>query len=289
MEDRLQENANRVLEFKRRFQSETSHAQLAKVLEDVIDNEMERLDVDIDNSYIDSCEELLWCIYGGKERAPKSNKKKNWNAIHKVIRAKSHNATQFPWSRVILFSIVIVVVIFAIDINLNQLTFQTTMSNDEQQYIVEASKPSLNTIPQAAASVDENQSVTFSSDSLAAISDFIGYEPILPAWIPDGWQPIPYTVHVSGNGHEFSTAYQKYDEEYLITFDYFTSNDADDLRIEFEQNQSGKRVSLENGIGVYLTENLGRYVAIWIQGNGYYSISAPISFEEIEKMILSIY
>ena len=76
-------------------------------------------------------------------------------------------------------------------------------------------------------------------------------------------------------------------EEELLRLSIFVYPDMESALFAFEQERAGDEI-ICNGWNVYLAENYGSPVAIWQDKVTCYSITGPVSKEELLKIIRSI-
>lgn len=115
-------------------------------------------------------------------------------------------------------------------------------------------------------------------------------EPLVPTWLPDGYECVAVDVtefslstdfcafYENGNGL-ISIAITKYQDESYIADTFNT----------YEKDSADMKMYTKNGNLHYIFENNQRVIAAWYVDSYSCAIKADISAEEVEKMVDSIY
>lgn len=157
---------------------------------------------------------------------------------------------------------------------------------DEQQYIIAGTEVDGIVAQEVEAEQNAGMKILSTSSWEAAI-DAYGSAPPIPEWLPEGWDPLDYYVVVSKRAARLNIQYKKSDEREYIKYSITRYIDAESAQKEFEQNSTGLKLQI-NGNSVYLTVNTGSCVAVWLVNNTCYSVTGPISENDISQIIESI-
>lgn len=266
---------------------ELTKEMIERRLNAAIETELRKTDSPADMELVNACQDLLWEINRHGEPYH-SNKQQSLATLReklaKVERAKKRKRRVLS---IAMASFLLVVGSFAVDAVLHSQWLEGEQAPDEQQYIIsgQENNPGLLTESQAGnAPKTYPQSIT--TTSLEEVVSILGYTPLMPTWLPDGWVIESYYVRVR-NTTAFRVRYQSEREEELLRLSISVYPDVESASFAFEQEKAGKEI-ICNGWSVYLADNLGSPVAIWQDHVTYYSLTGPVSKEELLKIIQSI-
>lgn len=111
-------------------------------------------------------------------------------------------------------------------------------------------------------------------------------DPHIPKWFPNGWIADGFFVSITPLSKQLHLTYCLDDAEELIQFDVIRYNDTEMAISNYEQSSTGTSY-VWNGKRVYVSINIDGSFAVWTDGKTQYSISGPLSKEELKKMIES--
>ena len=252
-----------------------------------IDAELRKTDSPADMELINACQDLLWEINMHGEPYH-SNQQQSLAALReklaKMERAKKRKRRVLG---IAMASFLLVVGSFAVDTALHRQWLEGEQAPDEQQYIIsgQENNPGLLTESQAGNEpIPYPQSIT--TTSLEEVVSILGYTPLMPTWLPEGWTIESYYIRM-GDTSVIRIMCQNEQEEELLRLSIFVYPDMESALFAFEQERSGDEI-ICNGWNVYLAENYGSPVAIWQDKVTCYSITGPVSKEELLKIIRSI-
>ena len=152
------------------------------------------------------------------------------------------------------------------------------------------------TPPQAVTAVEDHIRIPEVSKEYGtiqeAVTDFGLARPVVPQWLPDGFQQVELVVD-TGLPYLiiFQAAYQM-DEAVIIVFVYLLlpKEDGSFGGYGHFQKDEGDPIPYESGgITHLLSTNAGRSVALWANGPAECAVSGDITMEELQKIIDSIY
>lgn len=252
-----------------------------------IDAELRKTDSPADMDLINACQDLLWEINMHGEPYH-SNQQQSLAALReklaKMERAKKRKRRVLS---IAMATFLLVVGSFAVDSAFHRQWLEGEQAPDEQQYIISGQEndPGLLTESQAGNEpIPYPQSIT--TTNLEEVVSILGYTPLMPTWLPEGWSLETYYVRVS-SPIALRIMYQNEQEEELIRLSHTIYPDIESASFAFEQEKAGSE-AIRNGWHVYLADNLGSPVAVWQDKVTCYSLTGPISKEELLKIIQSI-
>ena len=248
-----------------------------------IDAELRKTDSPADMDLINACQDLLWEINMHGEPYH-SNQQQSLAALReklaKMERAKKRKRRVLG---IAMASFLLVVGSFAVDAAFHRQWLEGEQAPDEQQYIISGQEndPGLLTESQAG-----NEPISYPQSITTTSLSILGYTPLMPTWLPEGWMIESYYIRM-GDTSVIRIIYQNEQEEELLRLSISAYPDMESATIAFEQEKAGNEI-ICNGWNVYLAENWGSPVAIWQDKVTCYSITGPISKEELLKIIQSI-
>jgi len=266
---------------------ELTKEMIERRLNAAIEAELRKTDSPADMELINACQDLLWEInmhgepYHSNKQQSFAELKEKLAKMERVKRRKRRVLS------IAMASLLLVVGSFVVDAALHRQWLEGEQAPDEQQYIIrgQENNPGLLTESQADnASKTHPQSIT--TISLEEVVSILGYTPLMPTWLPEGWMIESYYIRM-GDTSVIRIIYQNEQEEELLRLSISAYPDMESASIAFEQEKAGNEI-ICNGWNVYLADNLGSPVAIWQDKATCYSITGPISKEELLTIIQSI-
>ena len=109
--------------------------------------------------------------------------------------------------------------------------------------------------------------------------------PVVPNYLPDGYQMIDFVTNISFEGHSYDIAYQN-EEKYIYISYYIFSQDYNAF---YPKDGPEPEIYTVSGIDHYLTTNEGFYRAVWSNGDVVCELYGVENKEELLKIIQSIY
>ena len=162
-----------------------------------IDAELRKTDSPADMELINACQDLLWEINMHGEPYH-SNQQQSLAALReklaKMERAKKRKRRVLG---IAMASFLLVVGSFAVDTALHRQWLEGEQAPDEQQYIIsgQENNPGLLTESQAGNEpIPYPQSIT--TTSLEEVVSILGYTPLMPTWLPEGWTIESYYIRM---------------------------------------------------------------------------------------------
>lgn len=261
--------------------------ELVQRLNDLIDRELSRTEHPADMNLIDACQDLLYRLHNQGE-AYTSNRSSSLARAQRKLRAQKWSLPSFiPFARVAALLALLIggEILFVVFISGEHLF--GTPTPDEQQYVVEGTDVDSILVTKVDAE-QSNEMKVLSTESLEEASKLFGSTPSLPTWLPAGWEPVDYYVVISKRARRFEVQYSnEYEYEY-IKYGLSIYNDSTAAQKEFEQNRTGSELIIK-GTKVYVANNTGSYVAVWLTDNTCYSVTGPITEQDMCQIIQSIF
>ena len=172
---------------------------------------------------------------------------------------------------------------------LNRGWFKKYSTPDGQQYVVQWQEINPGIISEGVAD-NEPRTGELTTTNLDEAIKFLGFEPDLPTWMPEGWNVENYYVAAVSDSLKIITNYVTPDVQ-IVAFSQtrFLSieDSAQDAFLSFEQNQEGTLFQIDK-IEVYSAQNLERNRYTWKMNEDIFSLSGVINDLEATQMITSI-
>lgn len=261
--------------------------ELSDILEQSIDAELSKECSNIDNDWLDACATLM--VDADKEKLSllPNHTKENLQSIKKRLKHSSLHCHIHPANSIprLCFAASIVLLLFGVTITWSSI--QAHQSVDEQVYMLTGKQIHLGSDISANADTPSEYQ-QFETSEYQTLCSHLGYAPIIPRWLPEGWNLVSYYVSHDGSTLSLDVAYEKEGEPYILGYTYVYVTDVSDISVDFYQDMTGNYEQLSNGCKVYFTTNMDHVLAVWSTDKTYSCISGPISNEEVIQMILSV-
>ncbi len=156
---------------------------------------------------------------------------------------------------------------------------------DEQQYIISGrvvEGPYDEAIADNDAFFTERHDATWQE-----VVDRFGYIPEIPTWLPEGWKLQDYYVSTSRYVSVLRLKYAHDKYKNLIKYSESHYTNVELAISSYEQNSNGELYQW-NDLSVYLSTNTNESIAVWIKDATCYSISGPLTIDEMKLIINSI-
>lgn len=248
-----------------------------------IEQEIQKPDAEIDDAWIDACEQLMDSIEQPQEWP--DHRQESWAAIQTGMR-KARRDTRIRQT-VRVACVAACLVLMLIGVSYSKQWFQGEQSSDEQVYTLSGQQVEIGTATQAVADGNETWRECETAN-FQELCDFLGYVPRMPTWVPEGWLLNSYYAVIDWQSQRISVAYEHPDQKYLLTYDCIQADDISSISADFYQDGAGERVQLLNGLDIYLTTNTGDPVAVWTTSNSYACATGPVTVEALQTFILGI-
>ena len=167
---------------------------------------------------------------------------------------------------------------------LNRGWFKKYSTPDRQQYVVQGQEINPGIISEGVAD-NELRTGELTTTNLDEAIKFLGFEPDLPTWMPEGWKLTNYEVGVVTDETIIKATYVVNADD-IIVFIQKKYTDLDNAYTSFEQNAEGHVITIGN-TEVYYSENINRVRYNWKKENDVFSLSGNLTNEDANQIILS--
>lgn len=165
-------------------------------------------------------------------------------------------------------------------------------SEDGEQYVLMGVSvtPPISQSADAALSIGWTELITTDFDEAV---ETLGEVPLIPVWLPEGWEIEDYYVLVTKTQRELAMFGGQSPDGVTASnrmiYSTTTFNDIRDFYLSIEVNGEGKYVELENGLSIYVDMNVDRITSMWYDGLTGYSLSGDFTEEELLRIIRAMY
>lgn len=249
----------------------------------LIEIELEQNERPANMEMISDCESLL-------EKMHQMHYTSHAQESEKAVRSRL--AKRMKWQTTMQHTLrvaAVVVAIFAIgfatDQVRNKCSLEGKSTTDEQQYIVTGNREITGAFMQSSQADVQNS--ILSSNEMNEIINALGFRPKVPTWLPAGWQPDRYYVSNSRYAASVKLQYSKPGADYFVRYSETSYGDIESANVAFEQSKKGDEYII-SGKNVYISTNIDAQIAVWIVGERYYSLSGPLTKQEILEIIDSL-
>lgn len=259
--------------------------EISRRLTYTIHKENDKRSEERDSDFIMACETILYEMHTGHPYV--SRREESKQALKKRLGRGFLRSAVSPRmiKRVLLVTGALVIVALGTDILLRHQWLEAGQSPDEQQYVISGQEADPGVVNQGIAD-NAGQAKTISTTDLSEADTVLGYTPLIPSWLPDGWAVESYYVRIA-SATIFRVQYQNAQAEGLLRFGITIYPDIERALLEFEQVKAGAETQC-NGWTVYIAQNVDRCVAVWQVNTACYSLSGSVTSDDIVRMINSI-
>lgn len=248
-----------------------------------VEQEIQKPDDEIDDAWIDACEQLMNSIEQPQDWP--DHRQENWECIQDSIRKANRTARVRAAARAACAAACLVLML--VGVSYSRQWFQATQSPDEQVYTLTGEEVKIN-MESSASAGESSESGKCTTSDLQELCEFLGYTPQLPTWVPEGWELNGYYASANRESQWITVVYEKTGEKNCLIYDYKQAEDISTISVDFYQDGAGEYVKLKNGMDIYLTTNTDEPVAVWTTSNTYSCATGPVSVEEFKTFILGI-
>jgi len=232
-----------------------------------------------------ACETILYEMHTGHPYVSRREESKQALKIRLNHEIQQKAASSRIIKRVLLATGALVIVVLGLEILLHHQWLEGVQSPDEQQYVITGQELDPGLVDEGLAD-NAGQSQTITTKDLDEAVNMLGYTPLIPTWLPNGWTVESYYVRTA-SAVTFRVQYQNEQEEDLLKFSITIYSDIERALREFEQAKTGTETTC-NSWNVYIAENVGRCIAVWQADTICYSLTGPITSDDVFQMINSI-
>ena len=265
-----------------------SEAEMKRRLMRTIEYELNQTGRETDLPLIDACQSLLVELHTQDAEKPLADHRaENLAAVQrKLERHSKHQALRKGVMRGIAVVAAMMVLAIGADILFRRQWLSGQSTLDEQDYMVQRNVIDPGTV-QAGTANEAVEDQFVSSPDFGEASSILSFTPLVPTWLPQGWELLQYDAVAIEAFEYFHSVYHHPDTEKLLRYQIHRDKDAS-FSLYAEQNADGIQMKLENGQTAYLSMNLELPTCVWIQDGMSFLVSGPLTQDEILQMINSI-
>lgn len=262
-----------------------SYAQMHELLTKEIDRELLKSAEEVDIAYIETCQRLLEKL--GQERATEigSHAEQNYRAIQSRLYRRIrplHRGGMAKW----VMGVCLILLFTGMNALKSNRRITIEYSPDAEQIILESAVTASDAISKADTDAEDFRELTTTNwDELV---EFLGSEPVVPSFIPEGWVLLDYGCTVFEDYIIISAAYSNDQYEELLQYTWESGYGTETFRLSIEQDDVGEQHTLANGKKVYVSTNMGSTVAVLQNHASVQWVSGPISPDDILQMFESL-
>lgn len=256
-----------------------TYEEIIQCLSDIIEAEYEK-GKEANLERINACEDLIWQMETGGKDPFVSRKERYLDAVHAQVKIrKSRPALRLAAALAAVFvAAVIGTGIF------KWQWFTSAPTHDGQQHTIIGHEIDVQLIQNSIASREEF--AQFSSSQMDEIIDFLGFDPQIPEVLLDDLKPFHYYAAFSEESINLSMSYGNADgRRVLFVIVYFTEQA--DAYYAFEQDREENMKNI-NGIELYISENVDRLSAVWLNHATMYRLDGNLTHEEAIRIIKDV-
>ncbi len=159
-------------------------------------------------------------------------------------------------------------------------------SADQQQYQIRGNVVKSNIVAEGQAEGAQGDAI-LDDVAFEDLPGILGFDPPYPHWLPDGWTPEEFSATVSRFLSNVDMLYHHPEQQILLRYTIMRYSDVEAASLGIEQDKTG--VTRRWGdASVYLTTNYDSRIAVWMDGSVCYTLSGPLSEEQMRAIFESI-
>lgn len=186
---------------------------------------------------------------------------------------------------VIAFASLLLVVV-GVEVFLHREWLFGKPTDDGQQYIIQGGKIDPRLIPEGQADpIPMYTRVSVRNKDEAA--KLLGYVPVVPKWVPDGWILATIDVVLAEDMNRYVVVYTTKDNNKLLKYEKRTYQNAQRAQAAIQQDVLGETIRVGN-IDVYIKTNTQVPACVWIDGLSYSAVYGPVSENDLFDITRSI-
>lgn len=257
--------------------------QLFTRLSNAVEQEYQKPVSEQDVAFLFACQDILDEMRTGKVYVSRKEecKKALKQRLSQEVRQRSKKQNVL-W-RGALAAVALIVLAVGVEMLLHREWFEGASTDDGQQYVVQGQEMDPGIISEGIAD-NEPRTGELTTTNLDEVIKFLGFEPDLPTWMPEGWKLTNYEVGVVTDETIIKATYVKADD--IIVFIQKKYTDLDNAYASFGQNAEGHVITIGN-TEVYYSENINRVRYNWKKENDVFSLSGNLASKDANQIILS--
>jgi hypothetical protein len=159
-------------------------------------------------------------------------------------------------------------------------------SDDGQQYIIQGGKIDPSLIPGGQADpIPETRRMTITS--LDEAPELLGFTPVYPTWLPEGWEFEQAEIIVSSPYTQIVVSFAKKNVEYLLKLEEWVYKDVDKVKASIQKDSYNNATNILDTF-VYYTTNTKVPTCVWIHELTYVTIYGPVSESDLLSIAESV-
>lgn len=263
-------------------------SEIDRRLTDAINKEINKTNEAADLGFIEACQDLLGELYGNQMKPTDELMRSSLESAREKLRSKSKrsSASLRTSLRIAIVAAALIIAVVVGDQVLRREWLEGDSSDDKQQYTVSghAIDPGLVESGNAAITTEEQEITTI---ELSEVVGVLGYTPKMPTWFPADWDLEEYYAQSIEVYQLFNLTLVSERSKEFLKYEVTRYTSIEDAQASFEQNEHGQSLPC-NGWDVYLTQNMGKSMAVWWEGDTCYALYGPLPQSDLIKTIESI-
>ena len=247
-------------------------------LEELVDYEITRKDAPANIELITACDDLLWELKTEGKIVFESHFNENLKIVKDKVFSRKH-ISHLNMHRAKRCLIVAATILFCIGLLGGYEWLNGTSSPDEQQFVISGETVDVDIISKCIAS--HNDFTEFRTTKWEEVVTFLGFEPANLEDVLHDWSIYEYVISVTPVEISFTARFlHDTNKENHLVFNTNYYSIAEDAHWTFEQNKEGTE-SIIHGEKVYISKNIDRNTAMWIDGNILSKVSCDLSKDKL--------
>lgn len=263
-----------------------SQEETVRRLEELVRLELEKGGEESDVELITQAEDLLQEMLA-KDAQPIESREAETKAtvLRRIAVAKKRQHIRKAALKVASVAAAFMVLLIGDGI-LNRGWFKKYSTPDGQQYVVQGQEIDPGIISEGVAD-NEPRTGELTTTNLDEAIKFLGFEPDLPTWMPEGWKPAGYDVVILADEKRFRVQYTNSNTNTKFVYSQILYTQMEEAYASFEQNSNGQ--SFEIGkIKIYQSVNTDKKRYNWTVDNSVFSLAGDVDYDTVYQIICSI-
>ncbi len=255
-------------------------------IEALVEEETNKPDAQADLDLICACEDLLEELNLHKSISLEDHMAATKQQV--AARIQQTTRSRKAWkavARTAAVAAAIMVLAVAIDVIFDRGWFKQFSTVDEQQYVVQGEATDPNLLDESAAE-DTGIPSEIVTTSYSELVSFLGYEPILPTWLPENLQFEKYQANRHSNEEIIVVPYLDTTSGQTIQYMQACYDQIEEANLSFEQTAEGELLTVDS-IKVYRAVNIKRVRYNWSIGSNVFTLSGTLTDKDAIKIIQS--
>ena len=255
-------------------------------LSNAVEQEYQKPVNEQDAAFLFACQDILDEMRTGKVYVSRKEecKKALKQRLSQEVRHRSRKQNVL-W-RGALAAVALIVLAVGVEMLLHREWFEGTSTDDGQQYVVQGQEIDPGIISEGVAD-NEPRTGELTTTNLDEAIKFLGFEPDLPTWMPEGWKPAGYDVVILADEKRFRVQYTNSNTNTKFVYSQILYTQMEEAYASFEQNSNGQ--SFEIGkIKIYQSVNTDKKRYNWTLDNSVFSLAGDVDYDTVYQIICSI-